>query len=93
MIDIVTISTKGQIVIPRKVREEAGLAEQDKLLIVSDKEQIILRKVSKEKAKKKLLEQLDYFAEKFKEKSITEEDIQEEIKAVRNEKTKGRARY
>ena len=88
MIDIATISSKGQIVIPKKVREEAGLAEQDKLLIISDKEQIILKKVSKEKARKKLRELIDYFAEKFKEKRITKEDIQEEIRAARRHNAK-----
>ena len=93
MIDIITISSKGQIVLPKKIREEAGLAEQDKLLVVSDREQIILKRVSKEKAKKKLLELLNYFAERLKEKGITEEEIQEEVKAVRNEKAKSRARY
>jgi len=39
------------------------------------------------KAKKKLLEQLDYFADKFKEKGITEEEIQKEVKFVRDEKS------
>ncbi len=93
MIDIVTISSKGQIVLPKKIRDEAGLAEQDKLLIVSDKEQIILKKVSKEKARKKLRELMDYFAEKFKEKNITEEDIKKEIEAVRKENAKNTNRY
>ena len=93
MIDIATISSKGQIVLPKKVREEAGLVEQDKVLIISDKEQIILRKVSKEKAKKRLLELLDIISEKFKERNITEEDIQEAIKEVRDEKNKSRSRY
>ncbi len=93
MIDIATISTKGQIVIPKRVREEVGLAEQDKVLIISDKGQIILKKVFKERAKRKLLELMDYMAKKFEEKDITEEDIQEEIRAVRNEKAKNRARH
>ncbi len=91
MIDVVTISSKGQIVIPKKVREEAGLAEQDKLLVVSDREQIILKKVSKERARKKLRALLDYMAKKFEEKDITEENIQGEIRAVRNEKAKNSA--
>ncbi|MDO8508502.1 MAG: AbrB/MazE/SpoVT family DNA-binding domain-containing protein [Nanoarchaeota archaeon] len=91
MIDVITISSKGQIVIPKKIREEAGLAEQDKLVVVSDKDQIILKKVSKEKAKKKLLELIDEIGKRFKDSGITEEDIQKEIEAVRNEKTKNRA--
>lgn len=93
MIDVITISSKGQIVIPKKIREEADLTEQDKLIIVNDNDQIILKKVSKEKARKKLLELLDVVSEKFKEEGITEEDIKEEIRVVRDEKNKNRPRH
>ena len=90
MIDVITISSRGQIVIPKKMREEAGLAEQDKLVVVSDKDQIIIKKISKEKAKKKLLELIDEIGKRFKDSGITEEDIQKEIEAVRNERAKNR---
>lgn len=83
MIDIITISSKGQVVIPRKLREEAGLDKKDKLIVVSDKNKIILEKISKKEVEEKMRDLLDYFAEKFKEKGITESDIGEEIKAVR----------
>lgn len=83
MIDIATISSKGQIVIPKKVREEAGLAEQDKVLIISEKNKIILEKISEEEARKNLRELMDYFREKFKEAGITRDDVKKEIEAVR----------
>ena len=53
MIDIVTISSKGQLVIPKRLREDVGFAEQDEVLIVSDEGKIIIEKISKDKAKKK----------------------------------------
>ncbi len=91
MIDVITISSKGQIVIPKKMREEANLIEQDKLIIVSDKDQIVLKKVSKEKAKTKLLKLMDQVGRRFEEIGINEEDIQKEIEAVRDGKAKNRA--
>jgi len=93
MINVVTISSKGQIVIPKKVREEAGLDEQDKLLVVNDEDQIILKKISNEKAKGKLLGLLETISKKIEEKNLTEKDIKDEIKVVRDEKAKNRTRY
>ena len=83
MIDIISISSKGQIVIPKSLREEAGLSRKDKLLVVSDKGKIILEKISKKQVKEKMFNLLDYFSEKFKEKGITKAEIEKEIKAVR----------
>ncbi len=83
MIDIVNISSKGQIVIPKNLREEAGLARRDKVLVVSDKGRIVLEKISEEQVKSRMLNLLDYFAEKFKEKGVTRKDIKKEVSAAR----------
>lgn len=42
--DIVKISSKGQIVIPKCVREKLGLQTGEKLLVVSRDGEILLRK-------------------------------------------------
>jgi len=41
--DIVTLSSKGQIVIPSKVRKKFSLKEGDSLVIVEEKDAIRLR--------------------------------------------------
>ncbi len=86
MIDIVTISSKGQLVIPKRLREDVGFAEQDEVLIVSDEGKIIIEKISKDKAKKNLRTFLEIIGNKSEKLKISEEDIEKEVRAMRNEK-------
>jgi len=83
MIDIVTISSKGQVVLPKNLRKEAGLDRNDKLLVVSGEGKIVLEKISAKEVEKKMTGLLDYFSSKFEEQGITKEDIEKEIRAVR----------
>ena len=85
MIDITTVSSKGQIVIPKDVREKAGLYKNDKLLILSEDGKIVLEKISKKDTKEKMLNLLDYFTKEFKKKGISQSDLALEIKATRKQ--------
>ncbi len=42
---ITSLSTRGQIVIPQKIREELGLLEGEKFLVRGKKDTIILKKL------------------------------------------------
>ena len=86
MIDVVTISSKGQVVIPKKLREDAGLFEQDEVLMLSDQGKIIIEKISREKARKDLRNFLEVMGSRAEKINIREEDIQKEIREMRNEK-------
>lgn len=44
MIDAVTVSSRGQIVIPERVREELDIEEGMKLVLIQDNDKIILEK-------------------------------------------------
>ena len=55
-IDIIKISSKGQIVIPSKMRK--NLKEGDELVIIKDDERFILKKV--EKLTEKMKEDLEF---------------------------------
>jgi len=44
-IEIVKLTSKGQLVIPQEIREELKLKEGDKLDIETEKHKIILKKV------------------------------------------------
>jgi AbrB family looped-hinge helix DNA binding protein len=83
MIDIVTISSKGQLVIPRGVREEMGIELSDKLMLVYDSKSILLRKISKEDAKKDILGLMDKASGKFASAKMKQTDIQKEINRAR----------
>jgi len=83
MIDVITMSSKGQFVIPREIREDMRLEKQDKFVVVHDKDSILLKKIKRQEASKKMLKLLDQFSQKFQEAGITTDDIKEEIKKAR----------
>lgn len=86
MIEVVTMSSKGQLVIPKSIREEMGLQERDKFVVVRDKESVILRKIKSNQPDKKLLSLLDELAKRFEEARISPEDVKEEIRQARTRK-------
>lgn len=45
MVDVTTISTKGQVVIPSHIREELGLHEGNHVVISKVKDFVVLKKV------------------------------------------------
>jgi len=86
MIEVVTMSSKGQLVIPKSIRKEMGLQERDKFIIVRDSENVILRKIKKGQPDKKLLSLLDELARKFEKARISPEDVKDEIRKARARK-------
>ena len=78
--NIASVSSKGQIVIPKKIRKELGIKSSDKFFVMQKEDSIILKKIDEEKAKEKMLELMDYFTEEFKKAGITREDVNEAIK-------------
>jgi len=85
-IDMVTISSKGQIVIPKKIMQMLGLKEQDKLLVFGKGENILLKKVKPEIFEKSIRDILMPLREKAQARGLTEEDVENEIKEYRAQK-------
>ena len=46
---IIKVTDKGQIALPLKLRESAGISEGDNVLIVQEGNSILIQKVSKDK--------------------------------------------
>ena len=44
-IEVTSLSTKGQVVIPRSVRADLGIKSGDKLLVMSDGHNVLLRRL------------------------------------------------
>ncbi|ODS36301.1 MAG: hypothetical protein A7316_10165 [Candidatus Altiarchaeales archaeon WOR_SM1_86-2] len=86
--DIATVSSRGQLVIPKDVREAMGIKSRDRFFVMQKDDSILLKKIDQERAKKRMLELMDYFSEKFKEAGITREDVENEIRAYREGKRK-----
>ncbi|MEK6902138.1 MAG: AbrB/MazE/SpoVT family DNA-binding domain-containing protein [archaeon] len=45
-VDVVTVSSKGQIVLPKRARDAMGIEEGSRLLVVQDKEVITIKKMN-----------------------------------------------
>ena len=86
MIDLATVSSKGQVVIPRRMRAGLGFSKNTKLILVSDKEAILMKKISESNIQVRMRKLLDTFSEKFKKEGINEIDIKREIQSYRRAK-------
>lgn len=56
MTNTATLTSKGQITIPKEIREKLGLKKGDKLVLIEKDGNVILRKVSLEEIRQKALE-------------------------------------
>ena len=85
MIEVINLSVKGQLVIPRDVREAMGLNPNDKMILVTDEDTILLKKIKEEDVKVRMKALMKTFTKEFARAGITKEDIKREIKAARKE--------
>lgn len=86
MIEVVNLSSKGQLVIPKDMREEMGLNPRDKFVLVNDRDTIILKRLQEEEVKSRMISLMKTFTSEFKKAGITQEDLAREIKAARKAK-------
>ena len=86
MIEVVNLSSKGQLVIPKNMREEMGLNQKDKFVLVNDKDTIIMKKLQEEEVKSRMKYLIREFTREFQKAGITKEDLDKEIKATRKAK-------
>ena len=86
MIDVVTMSSKGQFVIPREIREEMGLEQKDKFVIAYDNDSILLKRISREEASKAMIKLMDKISDKFRKAGIKKSDVDDAIRQARARK-------
>lgn len=84
---ITAMSTKGQIVLPKKIRTALNLNAGTQFVVFSDKDNILLKPIKEPK-----LAEFEAVLSKFqnwaKDVGVTEADIDEAIKEVRKNKRK-----
>ena len=84
-IDVLTLSTKGQLVLPNDLRKNLSLEPGDKIIAYWSNDSIVLKKLelpSDNDFEKEIDETVKY----AKENGIKEQDISNIIKAYRSEK-------
>ena len=77
---IVKISTKGQIVLPKKIREDLDIKEDTYLVIERIGDNILIKK-----AESRFDEITKMFSEAAKKKGITKEELLQYLKENKNE--------
>lgn len=81
-IEITSVSSRGQVVIPQSLRDKLKIREGEKFVVIGENNTIVLRKLEMPSFKgfDKLLAKTREFA---KNKGLKEEDIEEAIKNAR----------
>lgn len=82
--ELVTISSKGQIVIPKALRNELQLTPKSKMLVYGDRNTVILKKIEIPKIYKDWAEIFNNLDKKKLKLSVR--DVQKEIESYRREK-------
>jgi AbrB family looped-hinge helix DNA binding protein len=75
MTEISTLSSKGQIVIPKALREEMQLSEGDPFIVYGKKDTILIKKLNVPSEKETFKEINKWGKEFVKEKNIKEKDV------------------
>lgn len=87
--EITTISEKGQVNIPQKLRDKLGLTPNTKLLVYGYGDTIIIKRLELPDVERELETLWDEIDKKSADKqTTTEEKILEEIQNYRREKSK-----
>ncbi|MDY6788685.1 MAG: AbrB/MazE/SpoVT family DNA-binding domain-containing protein [Candidatus Nanohaloarchaea archaeon] len=84
-IDTTKMSSRGQVIVPKKIRRDIGAEKGDIFTVASaDENTVVLKKIDKEK----LIAEFRDVREELDER-LSQEDIDEEIKAFRKEREDG----
>jgi len=79
--EVSRISSKGQVTIPKSIRDALNLSEGDRVAFIQDEGKVIITKASL----LALRELQDALSKDAKEQSISEQDVLDELKRVREE--------
>lgn len=81
-IEVATMSSRGQIVIPLEIREQLGLKEGEKFIVIGEDDTLVLKKMAIPSFRNfnKLIEKTQRLV---REKGITKKDLEAAIKRTR----------
>ncbi|HLD86454.1 MAG TPA: AbrB/MazE/SpoVT family DNA-binding domain-containing protein [Candidatus Nanoarchaeia archaeon] len=81
-VEVTSMSSRGQVVIPQTIREDLGLREGEKFIVRGKDDTIVLKKIRQTSFEEfeKMVAETRRFA---KEKGVTKKDLEEAITRVR----------
>lgn len=80
---VTQISSKGQVVIPKNLREEMRITKKDEFLIYGEKDTIIMKKIDRPKLESNFKELNLKLSRAMKKRGVTRKDLEEAVKASR----------
>jgi len=88
-VEVTSMSSRGQIVIPQKLRQRLGFSEGEKFIVLGENGTIILKRIEKP-SKEELIKKLDTLAEKTRQKveasGIKESEVPKRVHKIRGVK-------
>ncbi len=83
-IEITSVSSKGQVVIPNRIRKDVGIMTGSKLMIITDGQNLLLKPIQAPKYEtfKELIKESHALAKKS---GLKKADLEKSIKKLRNE--------
>lgn len=81
-VEVASVSTKGQVVIPRAIRKSLGITSGSKLVVMTDGENVLMKPIgpTRKESFEELLRESSRLAD---EAGLTPADVDEVIKEVR----------
>lgn len=86
-LEMTRVSSKGQVVIPRRIRDELGLEDGTRLLVFGEGDTLVLKKVSLGPGASSG-EALASLRRRIKALGVSRKEVAEETRAVRAERRK-----
>jgi len=88
-LEVTSLSTKGQVVIPKEIRKKLGLKPGTKMIVIQERDNILLKPITL--PKKEQFEKLISLGDKIRDSlNLKEGDIEKAIEAVRKSKNENR---
>ena len=85
ILEVTSLSTKGQIVIPQEIREKLGLEPGTKLIVIQEGDSILLKPITL--PKREQFKKLISFGDKVRDSlKLEENDVEKAIETVRKAK-------
>ena len=84
MEELVKMSPKGQLVVPKEIREKQNFRPSDRFVAFDVKEGVLFKRVNIPEVKAEFESLSREIAKKFKEKGIKQTDVKEAIKWARS---------
>ncbi|MBN2422814.1 AbrB/MazE/SpoVT family DNA-binding domain-containing protein [Candidatus Woesearchaeota archaeon] len=82
-IELVKMSPKGQLVVPKDIREMAGFKPSDRFIPFPVKSGVLFKKIKMPDLKQEYSKLASEIRQQFKEEKITEKDLEEAVKWAR----------